>query len=589
MKKKINLISVFCTILLFSACDDVFKLPTDGRLSYEDIFTDNSLTSGYLNKCYAYIPLTGMSYDSNNFLAVYGDEAQDAEDIQNGRSANYYSGMSTSSSNLVESGSNGSAYNNMYTGVRKCNVFIDNIDNAKNINIESNRNKWKGEAYTLRAFYFWYMVKRMGPLPIIKHELPLDFDYSTHIRPTFYECVKSIIEDCDSALKQPDFPWRTNLENDRGSMNKSVAVAIKSQAMLFVASPLWNGGNNYWKETAEVTKIALDSLLTKNYALHNPKAASPTVKAYSDYQRFFLLKPEMLDNPANDKETIYSQKAQIGAVWQQHGLPTVTDVTKAGACPSQELVDAYETLNGMPVLNPAQPYLDADHLQPNYNAANTQYNKLKPYENRDPRLFSTIYCNGVNLNLTTNTLPVWTYVGGTAGISKTDRKFTRTGYYLRKFADYTSTKTANKDGYWRYFRLAEMYLNYAEAEFYANGVTANAVNALNQTRLRAGLPALAATISATEFEQRLRNERRIEFAFEEQRYFDVRRWKVQAENEGIITGMNIKAVSPGVFNFERIVVSRRNVTDEKYLIWPIPYNEQLKYKQVGVDYQNQGW
>ena len=79
-------------------------------------------------------------------------------------------------------------------------------------------------------------------------------------------------------------------------------------------------------------------------------------------------------------------------------VPTVTDVTKAGACPSQELVDAYETLNGMPVLNPANPYSDADHLVPNYNTANTQYNPAKPYENRDPRLFSTIYCNGVNLN-----------------------------------------------------------------------------------------------------------------------------------------------------------------------------------------------
>ncbi|MCL4439881.1 MAG: RagB/SusD family nutrient uptake outer membrane protein, partial [Firmicutes bacterium] len=280
---------------------------------------------------------------------------------------------------------------------------------------------------------------------IIRHDLPTDFDYSTQKRPSFYECAQAVLADCDSALAQPNLPWRTKLEAERGAMTKSVAVAIKSQAILFAASPLWNGGINYWTEAAAITKASLDALLGKNYALYNP-ATSP-VKAYSNYQRFFLVRPEMLENPANDKETIYSQKGQVGAVWQQHGLPFVADVVKAGACPSQELVDAYETLNGQPVLDLANPYQDADHLIPNYNTANTQYDKNNPYKNRDPRLFSTIYCNGVFHNLANNTVPVWTYDGGNAGISQTDNRFTRTGYYLRKFKDFTSTKTANKDGY----------------------------------------------------------------------------------------------------------------------------------------------
>lgn len=588
MNTKINIFAALLFIIALTSCQDVFVLPTDGRLTFEQIFSDNTLTSGYLNKCYSYMPPTGMNYDNNNFLAVYTDEAQDAEDVLNGRSANYYDGRSTSSSNLIEGGSNAQTYDNMYAGIRKCNVFIDNINSAKNIAVETDRNKWKGEAFTLRAFYFWHLIKRFGPLPIIKHELPLNFDYSQHTRPTFYECVSAVLADCDSALAQPNFPWRNNLENDRGSMNKSVAMAIKSQAILFAASPQWNDGKNYWAQADSITRTTLDSLLTKNYALYNPNPA-PAIKAYSNYQRFFLLKPEMLDNPANDKETIYAQKNQIGNVWQQHGLPIIKDVVKAGACPSQELVDAYETLNGKPVLNPAKPYLDDDHLQPNYNTANTQFNPAKPYENRDPRLFSTIYCNGVLQNLSNNTVPVWTYIGGTSGISTTDRRFTRTGYYLRKFVNYGSTKTANKDGYWRYFRLAEMYLNFAEAQFYNKGVTNKAVDALNAVRVRAGLPGLPYTISAEEFEQRLRNERRVEFAFEEHRYFDVRRWKIQNATEGVVTGMNIRVVSPGVYSYERFVVSRRNVTDSKYMLWPIPLTEQLKYKQFNVSYQNPGW
>lgn len=569
--------------LFFFSCKDSLELTPDGRLSYDQVFSDYELTGGFLNSCYNSMPSLGMNYADNNFLGVYTDEAQDANDVTGGSLGNYYNGMMTASNNLIDN----NLYDDLYKGIRYCNIFIDHIDEATNLIIETNRSKYKGEAYVLRAFYYLQLIKRYGPVMIVKHDLPFDFDFSTHVRPTFYECVQSIMEDCDNALKEPELPWRSVASTDLGAVTKAVAVAIKSQAILFAASPLWNDGANHWAESATVTKSALDLLTANNFALFNP--SSSTVKAYSNYQRFFLQKPEQAQDPANDKETIYYQKGQVGSVWQQNGLPFIADAVKAGACPSQELVDSYETLNGLPVLDPSNPYQDASHLIPNYNAANTQYSKTDPYKNRDPRLFSTIYCNGVFQNLANNTLPVWTYVDGNAGLSQTDSKYTRTGYYLRKFANFLSNKSTNNDGYWRYFRLAEMYLNYAEAEFYANGVTINAINAVNAVRTRAGMPVLPAGITATEFEQRLRNERRIEFAFEEQRYFDVRRWKIQDKAEGVVTGMQINFTAPSTYTYQRIPVSQRPVSDPKYLMWPIPRTEQLKYAQVGITYQNPGW
>jgi hypothetical protein len=134
-----------------------------------------------------------------------------------------------------------------------------------------------------------------------------------------------------------------------------------------------------------------------------------------------------------------------------------------------------------------------------------------------------------------------------------------------------------------------MYLNYAEAEFYANGLTSKAISAVNTVRNRAGMPNLPTNIAAAEFELRLKNERRVEFAFEEHRYFDVRRWKIQNISEGVITGMKIVQTTPATYSYERVVISRRPVTDEKYLLWPIPNAEQLKFAQVGVEYQNKGW
>ena len=81
-------------------------------------------------------------------------------------------------------------------------------------------------------------------------------------------------------------------------------------------------------------------------------------------------------------------------VWMYCGLPTTAGQIRAGACPSQELVDCYETTDGQPVLNLEQPYLDSDHLKPNYNRDNTIYNTTDPYANRDPRFYGSIYYNG---------------------------------------------------------------------------------------------------------------------------------------------------------------------------------------------------
>ena len=102
------------------------------------------------------------------------------------------------------------------------------------------------------------------------------------------------------------------------------------------------------------------------------------------------------------------------------------------------------------------------------------------------------------------------------------------------------------------------------------------------------MPDILSSISPEDFELKLRNERRIELAFEEHRYYDLRRWKIQKDYEGVITGMRITE-NDGAFDYNRIVVQKRNVTDDKYLMWPIPLTEENKYKAIGVTFQNPGW
>lgn len=582
MKTKIIYILIAISALTTS-CEDAFDYQADGLITYDEIFSDFTLTGQYYTTCYSYMPGLSTGGGGSTFIASYTDEAQDAQDVVAGNSTlSYYEGDMNSNNNLLKS----SLYNDMWEGIRSCNVFLANIDDVPYFNVETYRGQWKAEVYLLRAYYYLQLIKRYGPMPIYTDPIDVNFDFSTMERPTFYENVQQILADCDAAIAQPELFFRVVSGVQDKEMTLGVAYAIKSEAMLFAASPLWNDGNNYWEEALTVTKEAMDNLESAGFGLYNPASLNNS-DLYSKYQEYFLTASEGVENPANEIETIKGTSRMT--LWSNYGIPFKADVLKAGISPSQELVDAYETIDGVPVLDPDMPYLDDEHLQPNYNTENTLYDPENPYENRDPRLFSTIICNGNYNNLSNDSDQVETFVGGNAEISTTSNQYTRTGYYLRKWINYDSKDNYNVDGYWHDYRMAEIYLNFAEANFYAKGaVTTEALAAVNLIRSRAGMPDIPSSISPEEFEMKLRNERRIELAFEGHRYYDLRRWKTQSEYEGIVTGMKITKNGDD-FDYERVVVQERDVTDEKYLMWPIPLTEQNKYSALGVDFQNYGW
>lgn len=585
---------IVCLVSLTS-CQSVFDLDNDGRLTREQIFSDYTLTKAYLNKCYVLMPnYNGIRYNGN-FLDAYTDNAYDSNDVKDGNPYKYYSGvLSSTNHGLIDN-----LYSQSWEAIRKCNVFLENIDQASDMQVETDRDKWKGEALTMRAYLYWNLVKRYGPMPILKKEIPLDYDYSQDVRPSFYESVKAIIEDCDEAIGQPNLPWRLSIASDRGYMHKALAVAIKSEAILYAASPFWDPQREHAVEAAAITKECLTLLEQHGYELYNPAETANSLAAFSNYQRYFLLEPEMSENPT-DRETIFGDRTgRVGEVWKSHGFPStaVPNTDKAGNCPSQELVDAYETIDGEPVLNPLKPYLDEAHLQPNYNTNNKVYSPETPYEKRDPRFYSTVFHNGSVLNLKTQKGEIYTYVGentnvpnGNAAISETSERNTRTGYYIRKYVHFESVKNNNKDGYFRIFRMAEMYLNYAEAEFYANGVTQAAVDAVNKVRERVDMPALPYGMATDVFESRLRNERRVEFAYEDHRFYDVRRWNILSQTEKSATGMKILKTDDGSFIYNRVQIRNTpEMSEDRYLIRPIPFDQENIYKQYGVDFQNPGW
>lgn len=725
MKKNKLIIFAFLSSFLLTSCNDLLDLQDDGRITLDQVFNDYNRTRGYLNSCYGYA--RGPYMDR----ASYCDEAQDADDISAGSTYyNWYSGNVTPY-NFIDILQEPNIWDQLWQGIRKCNVFIESMKTATVYASEEEKAGWVAQARTLRALYYLQLIKRFGGVPIIKYPMKIDHDFSKDRKASFGEVVKFIIEDCDSALLVPDteygFHWEI-YDNQFQIMTRAVAYAIKSEAVTYAASPLWSDGTFSWVDATEINAEALAECLSHDYKLFDETPAPG--EAQNAYALYHIISSN--DKRARDKETIYQLGGQM-AVWQWAGMPTTPNMMRTGPCPTQDLVDAYEMANGEP---PIFGYNDADKLHPIINSA-SGYDPQNPYDGRDPRFYASIYYNGAVINLagaadntynftitqanqvdlqdledgsyhlkTTggdpyvmlsplaseinppskvtlsfdyiapqgvtnlqiffgaalsearsihpdNILPsnewktyilditqpvnqfsfgkegdflrldfgttadveisiknikmrvvstpevVESYAGGPQGISLIDKKHTRTGYYLRKFNNYRSNINNNLDGSVRLFRLAELYLNFAESAYQSAGpdekitygnFSMSAREAVNAIRKRAGMPPLPAGMSKEEFEKRYRNERRIELAFEEHRFYDVRRWKILKETDKFVTGMWIEKNTDNTFIYNRFKFDERLCNTDKFLIYPIPQNEVNKIIALsGENWQNPGW
>lgn len=757
MKNSIlRIVALIIGLFSFESCADL-DLPSDGRLTLGDMFNNYQRTRNYFNAVKNFMPQVGFTYGQTP-LASFSDEAHDASDGVNSNVNNWYNNRTSPTTNPV---AGDYSWGHYFQAIRKANTFLTSINNpdiATAIIDEDEKNGWIGEVLVMRAYFYLQLVKRFGGVPLINSPYEVTHDFSKDKRATFEECVDFILADCDAALAIPEsgkstagFRWDIS-DNERGTITRAFAHAVRSQAALYAASPLfYTAGSKYtWEKATEITKSALDECLAHGFELFD--TAPPTDIAQNAYAYYFINRSD--PSRSVDKETIYESTSSRTNVWKWAGTPITQGAEKAGAGPSQELVDAYgmQVSGQMPVLG----YSDAQHLEPIINAA-SGYDAANPYEGRDPRFYASIYYNnsprsltsgnidktllplgftetvnnvtkvaagdevtlsttggdpwifttmlnaalpagekrlvtfeyksnktvtdaeffycvaggpqggvssgqniviegasewkrfefdlssaianfgfGVNANggqepakhflrfdLTGNPgyeitirnfqveafslppapTPVQTFVGGNSGISSniTETRFTRTGYYLRKFNNYKSNVTVDGDGLMKIFRLGELYLNFAEAAYQsvgadaqveakANGASAlSAREAINLIRARADMPALPAGLNTEEFEQRYRNERRVELAFEEHRFFDVRRWKILSETDKFVTGMRIVKEGDD-YQYNRIKLMDRNTNSDKYLLQPIRQSEVSKMNSyTGVDWQNPGW
>ena len=460
-------------------------------------------------------------------------------------------------------------WRNMYLGIRKVNLFLKNVEGQTFPETQYNQDyiaemeqfaMYPYEARFLRAFFYFELIKRYGDVPLVTTVLTAE--EANEVEPVAFDSiVRFIVEECDStAQKLPTSFADFSTTKETGRATKKAAMALKARTLLYAASPLHNPENDIekWIEAAKASKAIYDQF----------RSELTPLPAYTD-----------IVNSLSSKELIFERREAIGNSFEYANTAIGFDGGSTGICPSQNLVDAYEMKsNGLGINEPGSGYDPAN-----------------PYLGRDPRLSATILHHGTLWK--TQVVEVWN--GGKNAPPKANA--TKTGYYLKKYMlesiSLDPVSPTRGQHYWVLFRYAEVLLNYAEAmnEIYGPNVGGAAPldmparAAVNTVRSRTGvaMPAIPTSLTQDQFREKLRNERRVELAFEDHRFWDIRRWKI-GDKTTEIRGMEVTRIvlnDQVTYTYTPKVVEQR-VWDDKMNLYPIPQTEYYINPKLG---QNKGW
>jgi hypothetical protein len=413
-------------------------------------------------------------------------------------------------------------------------------------------------------------------------------------RNTFAETVDFIKKDLDEAISV--LPVGT----DKTRATKGAAMALKARVLLYAASDLFNKTSDWapgyshpeligytdnnqmqrWREAKDAAKAVIDLGI---YHLVGENGFATAEEAKNNYINMFLTK-------SNDEDImlIYYDYVNYGSDWQ---CPAVGKFNTpngfhgwGGNVPSGQLVDAFEM---------------ADGSQFSWNNAE---NKKHPYQNRDPRFYADILYDGAHWRQRPDDVigrdPLGNVQTGyyeqadgtySAGIDTRqgvdDWNGTYTGYYMRKFIDPSVNHQYNYQNWpFRESRYAEVLLNYAECCIEL-GEDAEARKYINMIRKRAGMPDI--TESGNTLKQRYRNERQIELCYEQQRYFDIRRWMIAPDVIKNVQGIDIRYPYGSKEPSYKVInsVQERNWDNKSYLM-PI-YLDEIQKNNLLI--QNPGY
>ncbi|MFI3286720.1 MAG: RagB/SusD family nutrient uptake outer membrane protein [Rikenellaceae bacterium] len=574
MKRILYVIAAFAT--LTTSCNYLDFDETSDVYTKEDIYDYYTKSAQMLTNVYSYMPqdfgsIDGAMRDCGSDDAEYANAAGTIQAMNNGN---------WSSSNTVDTKWS------LYYGIRAANEFIESIAEVDFSRFEYNTNyeTWMDklqyhsyEARVLRAHYLFELARRYGDIPMPTTKLSIDQANSIE-KSSFEEVIDFIVEECDECAEKLPVTYNTVLGTEYGRATQGFALAVKAKALLYAASPLHNpnGESQKWEAAA-----------TAAYALTTLERSEGSAEYSLDANGVIA------GNTLDSREIVLVRMNSQTNTFELYNFPVrFTYGNRSGAIygvfPTQNLADAFQTKGGYEVT------LGADG---EWICDDPEFDPAAPYANRDPRFERTILANGSEFKGST----IETFEGGADHFSIAEGG-SATGYFLRKYIQETSSfvqnATVTNYHYWVIYRYAEALLSYAEALNEAHGPSytsaefpISAIEAVDQIRINAGMPTLAATPAyASTYSQQdalreiIRNEWRVEFAFEDHRFWDIRRWGIGQQTTAIY-GVDIEKSGEG-FRYSRKLYENRYWND-KMNLFPIPQSELFANPNLAP--QNSGW
>lgn len=659
MKTKYFLVTVIaCFGFLAQSCSDFLSVERyfNDRQSVERVFKSRDYTREWLANAYYYLlnynlEIGHIRFCGSNFSDdhVY-NEGSGGVTYANLRAGNY-------SPNLFNP-----SWTQSYRGIRQASILLNNID----INEEMSKEEiddYKGQAHFLIGYYYWLLLRKYGPVPIVPLE-GLDYEDSYEDislpRSSYDECVEFISERMlDAARLLPD--EKRDSRNAARPVSGS-ALAVRAKAYLYAASPLANGNtdmadfvdhegrilisqeydNSKW---AKAAAAALDVIKTGQFKLHvstrrvsgnsaYPKTIEPPyhpvysnktweeggwadIDPFESYRSMFSGDIYAADN----NELIFTRgenqlDPEYGIIsLTRHQMPQRLEGYNCHGITAKQ-VDAYAMADGTPFdYEKRMKELDADPNGKFVTKAELDAGKYpqiqkpevwKEYVNREPRFYASVAYNGVVFTAASSKEPefrdqqVFYYRGEQEGRGNHNERWQPTGIGMMK---YVNPKDSYRDGsqYQKFdpaLRYTDIILAYVEALNEIEGSysmpswdgketytitrdVAEMKKYFSRVRIRAGIPDIGDVVPGIyerpdDFRTALKRERQVEFLGENQRYYDIRRWKDAPKEEGEpVYGCNTFITKKNAeYFYERVKVPHLQAAfSKKMYFWPVTYDE----------------
>ena len=511
---------IIAGVVCLASCKKVLDKTDLSKLEPDLVFADSNLVQLNMNNIYeSQMPLWG---GQNTGSVLSGVQPQLSEEGYASGNKFMEGTMSYGTDEPKDFGTSLNTSNplpgNNWGKIRQLNTFIASVEAGPLPDIT--KSKFVAQARFFRAFRYWDLVRIYGGVPLVL--TPLDGvgqaarDAALLPRDKTSECFKQIVADLDYAIANLPGKWTDAL--DWGRITKGAAAAFKGRALLYWASPMFNPTDlsERWQTAYDANLAAKQILDANGFALN------------SNYKTMWFTEvnnPEAVMVTGYNTATGDQQKKNNG--WDKSCRPAYLNGSGSNL-PTWALVRSYPMKDGKMPGDPTSTFIYSDSLF---------------YKNRDPRFDATIAYNGCTWPLDGNAnLRLWTYYE--TSTKSTEANASNTGFYCRKAVSegsFTFGDPQYSGTDWMEIRYAEVLLNLAESAVGINktGLTEEGYTGLIAVRKRAGITAgasnsygLATGMSRAQLFDAILFERKIEFAYEGKRFWDLYRWKRMSDLQG---------------------------------------------------------